>query len=49
MITTIEAHEATVVEIQLSPSQWFAWLRDPGAMGKRAGGRNGNEGCCEEE
>jgi hypothetical protein len=45
MITTIEAHEATVVEIQVSPSQWFAWLRDPGTMGKRSR----HEDCCTEE
>jgi hypothetical protein len=45
VITTIEAHEATVVEIQLSPSQWFDWLRNPGAMGKRSR----HEECCMEE
>jgi hypothetical protein len=49
MITTIEAQEATVVEIQLSPSQWFDWLRNPGTMGALAGGKTGREDCCTEE
>ena len=49
MIATIEAQEATVVEIQLSPSQWFAWLRNPDTMGQRAGGKSGRENCCQEE
>jgi hypothetical protein len=49
MVATIEAHEATVVEVQLSPSQWFDWLRNPAQMGQRAGGRDSRENCCEEE
>jgi len=49
MIATIEAHEATVVEIQLSPARLFDWLRSPGTMGKHASGGNRYEGCCEEE
>lgn len=49
MIATIEAQEATVVEVKLSPSQWFNWLRSPGKMGHRAGGNNRHEDCCEEE
>lgn len=49
MIATIEAREATVVEIQVSPSQMFDWLRAPEKMGRRAteSGRNGD--CCDEE
>jgi len=49
MITTIEAREATVIEMKVSPLEWLDWLREPGTMGKRAGGTNRNEGCCEEE
>lgn len=49
LIATIEAQEATVVEVQLSPSQWFDWLSNPARMGQRVGGKNRHEGCCEEE
>ena len=49
IIATIEAQEATVVEVQLSASQWFDWLRSPGKMGHRAEWKNRHEGCCEEE
>jgi hypothetical protein len=49
MIATIEAQEATVVEVQLSPSQWFNWLRSPGQIGQRASAKNGREDCCQEE
>lgn len=49
MIATIDAHEATVVEIQLSPSQLFDWLRAPEDMGHRAGGLNQNEDFGNEE
>lgn len=49
MVATIEAREGTVIEIHLSPSQWFDWLRNPGTMGQRAGGTSGREDCCSEE
>jgi hypothetical protein len=49
MITTIEAEEATVVEVQISPSQWLAWLGNPATMGHRVGGNGGREDCCGEE
>jgi hypothetical protein len=49
MIATIEAREATVIEVHLSPSQWFDWLHNPGTMGKRAGGTSAREDCCSEE
>ena len=48
MIATIEAREATVVEIQLSPAQLFDWLRAPRTMGHRAGGSDRDD-CCAEE
>jgi hypothetical protein len=49
MIATIEAQEATVVEVQISPSQWLAWLGNPATMGHRVGGNGGREDCCGEE
>lgn len=49
MIATIEAHEATVVEVQLSPSQLFDWLRAPSTMGQRAGGPERNTAYAMEE
>ena len=49
IIATIEAHEATVIEVQLSPSQWFEWLRDPDQMGHRAGGHDRHDDDSEEE
>ncbi len=49
MIATIEAHEATVVEVHVSPSQLFGWLGNPAKIGQRAGGQNRHEDCCEEE
>jgi hypothetical protein len=49
LIATIEAQEATVVEVQISPSQWFAWLGSPARMGQRAGGTSGRDDCCGEE
>lgn len=49
LIATIEAQEATVVEVQLSPSQWFDWLRSPGKMGHRAAWINRHRDCCEEQ
>lgn len=49
MIATIEAHEATVMEIQISPSQLFDWLRSPGTMGQRAGGSERDTAYAMEE
>ena len=49
LIATIEAQEATVVEVQLSASQWFDWLRSPGQMGHRAEWKTRREDCCVEE
>jgi hypothetical protein len=49
MVATIEAREATVIEVRLSPSQWFEWLRSPAKIGQRAGGRDDHDNRCEEE
>jgi hypothetical protein len=49
LIATIEAEEATVVEVQISPSQWLAWLGNPATMGHRVGGNGEREDCCGEE
>lgn len=49
MIATIEAREATVLEIQLSPAQLFDWLRAPEMIGHRVGGMSRGGNCCEEE
>lgn len=49
MIATIEAREATVVEIQLSAAQLFDWLRAPERIGHRAMETSRSASCCEEE
>jgi len=49
MIATIEANEATVVEVHVSPSQLFGWLSNPAKMGQRASNSSHREDCCEEE
>ncbi len=49
MVATIEAREATIVEIQLSAAQLFDWLRAPERIGHRAMETSRGASCCEEE
>ena len=43
MVANIDAREATVMELQLSPDQLVQWLRDPEQMGRRALGDHGDD------